>query len=303
MQWSAQARDKTSTLSRFLRAVSRLLSRHSYTYNSGMRKLISRSLFLFVCTAFGLQLLAQSAARTSDATAAKPGILVELFTSEGCSSCPPADQLLRQIDSRTMPNGDPIVVLGEHVDYWDGTGWRDRFSSREFTDRQAEYARRFNTSGPYTPQMVVDGIREFVGNDSRLLQGALNDAASRPKATITISSEQIGSSEIVARVKVAALPRGPKHLDLYVALAENADETQIAGGENSGKTLKHAAPVRSLERAGKVGEQGIEKEVRFRLPKSVTAQNLRIIAFVQEPNNGAVLGAAVRLLGNEVATR
>src|SRR5689334_966387 len=149
------------------------------------------AVLVFCSTELCFNLLGQSTEATPDTKSARPGILVELFTSEGCSSCPPADQLLRQIDSHTMPNGDQIVVLGEHVDYWDGTGWRDRFSSRDFTDRQAEYARRFNISGPYTPQMVVDGRREFVGNDSRLLQRALNEAASRPKAAISISSEEI----------------------------------------------------------------------------------------------------------------
>jgi len=271
-----------------------------------MRLLTGRfalALLLLGVTGSCFNLLAQSRAAVPESTPAKPGILVELFTSEGCSSCPPADQLLRQIDSHIMPNGDQIVVLGEHVDYWDGTGWRDRFSSRDFTDRQAEYARRFNISGPYTPQMVVDGRREFVGNDPRLLQSALNEAASRPKAAITISSEEVGATEIVAKIKVAPLRDGPKHVDLFVALAGNTDETQIGGGENSGKVLRHAAAVRSLERAAKLGQQGIEREVRFRIPKSVTTQNLRVIAFVQEPNNGAVLGAAVKLLDGEVATR
>lgn len=271
-----------------------------------MRMLTGRlALAAFVLWGMGstFNLLGQSAEARPDTNPAKPGILVELFTSEGCSSCPPADQLLRQVDSRTMPNGDQIIVLGEHVDYWDGTGWRDRFSSREFTDRQAEYARRFNLSGPYTPQMVVDGRREFVGNDPGLLQSALNEAASRPKAGITISSEEIGATEIVIRIKVAPLNDGPKHAELFVALAGNTDETQIGGGENSGKVLRHAAAVRNLEKAAKLGQQGIEKEVRLRIPKTVSVQNLRIIAFLQEPNNGAVLGAAVKILNPEVATR
>ncbi|HWC18027.1 MAG TPA: DUF1223 domain-containing protein [Terriglobales bacterium] len=271
-----------------------------------MRLLIGRFpplLLLIGCMASSFEVFTQSAGTSRETAVAKTGILVELFTSEGCSSCPPADQLLRQLDLHTLAKGEQIVVLGEHVDYWDGTGWRDRFSSRDFTDRQAEYARRFNISGPYTPQMVVDGTREFVGNDPRLLQSALNDAASRPKASITISWEEVGATEIIAKIKVAPLPQGAKHVDLYIALADNADETQIGGGENSGKLLKHVAAVRSLDKTARVGLQGIEKEVRFRIPKSVTAQNLRVVAFVQETNNGAVLGAAVKLLAGEVAIR
>ncbi len=230
-------------------------------------------------------------------------ILVELFTSEACSSCPPADELLRQLDSHQMINGEQIVVLSEHVDYWDGTGWRDRFSSRDYTNRQQEYARRFGISGPYTPQIVVDGRREFVGNDARLLQSALNEAALKQKAEVLVSTEEINATEIAVKIKISSLPHSAKRADLYVALADNIDETHVNGGENSGRVLRHVAAVRSLLRIAKLGEQGIEKEIRLRIPKPGTPQNLRVVAFVQEPDNGAVLGAGVKVLRQQMATQ
>jgi hypothetical protein len=222
----------------------------------------------------------------------QPGILVELFTSEGCSSCPPADELLRKIDSHVMGNGAPIVVLGEHVDYWDATGWHDRFSSHDFTERQQEYARRFNTSGPYTPQMVVDGRREFVGNDGHLLETALTEAATKSKAALQILIGEASQSEVTLHVKVGELPATTKHCDLYVALADNSDETRVGGGENSGRTLHHAAAVQSLQKVAKVGPEGLEKDIRLRIPKSGNPANLRAVAYVQESDFGPVIGAA-----------
>jgi hypothetical protein len=232
----------------------------------------------------------------SDAAGIRSGILIELFTSEGCSSCPPADELLRKLDARQTNTGQQLVVLGEHVDYWDGTGWRDRFSSRDYTDRQEEYARRFGTSGPYTPQMVVDGRREFVGNSARLLQAALTESASQSKANLQISVEQMDAPELLVKVDAGPLPRGSKHADLYIAIADNTEETQVGGGENSGRRLRHAAVLRSLQKVGKLGPEGGQKQIRLTIPKSENPANVRVVAFLQEANNGPVVGATVKIL-------
>lgn len=236
-------------------------------------------------------------AQTTSVTAPKPGILVELFTSEGCSSCPPADALLRKLDSQPVVPAAEIVVLGEHVDYWDGIGWRDRFSSRDYTDRQAEYARKFHTSGPYTPEMVVDGRHEFVGNDTRKLEAALVDATHQVKTTVHIDVEAAGEGAVTAKIDTGALPAGKKHADLYVAVADNADETNVGGGENSGRKLEHVAVVRHLQKVAKVGPEGIQKkEVKLRFPNSENPNQMRVIVFLQEPSYGDVVGSAVENL-------
>jgi hypothetical protein len=235
------------------------------------------------------------------AAAPKPGILVELFTSEGCSSCPPADMLLRQLDFQRVTPEAEIVVLGEHVDYWDHNGWRDRFSSRDYTDRQAEYAQRFHIPGPYTPQMVVDGSREFVGNDAPSLKSALAKAAAEPKVLIFLTAVATGS-ELRVSIKTGALPEQVRQGDLYVALADNSDETQVKGGENTGRRLQHVAVARILQRVGKVARDGTEKELKLKEPKDSSQENLRVVAFIQESGYGRVIGAAGRTLKDSGST-
>src|SRR6476646_8350951 len=139
---------------------------------------------LFLAVVFAASVFISAAPASRDA--ASP-ILVELFTSEGCSSCPPADALLQQLD-RTQPvDGAQLIVLSEHVDYWNQIGWTDPYSSRFFSDRQSAYGDRFGLRSVYTPQMVVDGETEFVGNDSRLANKAVEKALALPKVAVRIS--------------------------------------------------------------------------------------------------------------------
>src|SRR5215471_9948128 len=133
----------------------------------------------------------------------RQAVLVELFTSEGCSSCPPADVLLERLERSQPVSGAQIVVLSEHVDYWNRIGWADPYSSPAFSARQEQYARHFRTQGPYTPQMVVDGRNEFVGSDARTAESAIRAAAKHPKSTINIAED--GGSAII---DVSPLPAG-----------------------------------------------------------------------------------------------
>jgi len=136
----------------------------------------------------------------------RKAVLVELSTSEGCSSCPPADALLEKLDRSQPIAGVEIVVLGEHVDYWNHIGWNDPYSSAALSARQEQYARRFRTQGPYTPQMVVDGRSEFVGSDARTAELAVRSAIRQPKAEI-----RIRESEGTAMIDVSSLPAGTAH--------------------------------------------------------------------------------------------
>jgi hypothetical protein len=296
---------RSGTKDRLLPVSQRISFQNAYRHLPRLNPLIAviccHFALVITCTPVGAGQAMTS--QRGDAIKVRPGILVELFTSEGCSSCPPADELLRKLDSQQTANGSQLVVLGEHVDYWDGTGWHDRFSSRDYTDRQEEYARRLGTSGPYTPQMVVDGRREFVGNSAPLLQAALTESASQSKASLQISVEQLDGAELLVKVDAGALPSGGKHADLYIAIADNTDETQIGGGENSGRRLVHAAVLRNLQKVGKLGPEGGQKEIKLRIPKSENPQNVRLVAFLQEANNGAVLGAAVKILNQQLAIR
>src|SRR5215469_13378605 len=131
-------------------------------------------------------------------------VLVELFTSEGCSSCPPADALLQSIDRQQGIPGAQVIVLSEHVDYWDHDGWRDPFSSHEVTARQEAYAARFSQDSAYTPEAVIDGAKGMVGSDRRNLTNAIETAAQRPKADIKITDKQRGSGGVTANVAVAS---------------------------------------------------------------------------------------------------
>lgn len=256
-----------------------------------------------LCLFFVLGIIAQSPSIAQpNSGKSNPGVLVELFTSEGCSSCPPADALLRKLDSIGSISGTQIVVLGEHVDYWDHQGWRDRFSSHEYTERQEEYARRFHTTGPYTPEMVVDGSSEFLGSDGRKLEAALKEAASQPKASLSIASASADGNQLTATIQAGPLPEHARHADLYIAIADNTDETQIGGGENSGKHIEHTAVARNLQKVAKVGPEGMQKEVKLRLGKSVDGKNLRLIAFLQEADEGKVLGSTLRVLNSAATT-
>jgi len=209
------------------------------------------------------------------ANIARAPVLVELFTSEGCSSCPPADRHLQQLDSHA-------IVLSEHVDYWNQLGWKDKFSSPEFTQRQETYAREFGLDGPYTPQMVVDGGAQFTGGDARRAAVEIEKAANRAKATIVLERTDNG-----ARVAIESVPH---EADVWLAVADDSDTTRVAAGENKGRTLAHVAVVRSLRKIGYVKRGGTFSR-QVDLPAGPGGR--RIIVFLQEAGQAHVWGAAM----------
>ncbi len=223
-------------------------------------------------------------ARAAGPDARKP-VLVELFTSEGCSSCPLADALLQAIDREQNIPGAEVIVLSEHVDYWDHDGWRDPFSSAEMTARQEAYVARFSQESAYTPEAVIDGARGLTGSDRRGLISAVEDALQRPKAEIAITGAMVNGNAVAANVTVAALP----HADLYAVLADDHDESSVARGENSGRHLTHVAVARVIEKVGSLND-GFSRQIRVTLPDRSQAQKVRLVVFAQERGTGRILG-------------
>jgi hypothetical protein len=202
-------------------------------------------------------------------------VLVELFTSEGCSSCPPADRLLEALD----PN---VIVLSEHVDYWDQLGWRDPFSSHANTLRQEAYARRFANQGPYTPQMVVDGAVEFVGNDPSRAVAAIAQAAKQPRISVRLTREG-------DRLEITTDP--PLHTtDVILAIAEDRQASQVTAGENRGKQLRHVSILKSLKKVGSA-RKGEPFHRTVTLEGNSTGK--RLIVFLQDSDVGRVSGAGL----------
>jgi hypothetical protein len=241
-----------------------------------------------------------SFAATETPLPSRSPVLVELFTSEGCSSCPPADALLQQLDRAQPVAGAEVIVLSEHVDYWNQIGWKDPFSSRFYSDRQSAYASRFGLPSVYTPQMVVDGASEFTGSESNTAEQTIAKAGKVPKLALQISGIRLVSSAILqATVDIpdTSLKQGKK-AEVFLALALNHAQSQVSGGENSGRTLSHIGVVRNLVKVGEVkaGEK-FSKAVELKIDPALKAENLRIIAFIQESGLGRVLGAVRQPVG------
>lgn len=223
-------------------------------------------------------------------------ILVELFTSEGCSSCPPADAFLQKLDEQPIA-GAEFVVLSEHVDYWNHDGWRDPYSSSDLTDRQRNYATRFHLETVYTPQMVLDGGRQFSGSNIDEAQKAIEEALLRPKIALRISNVTLAQNRLRARVESSPLVSscGVRTVDVYVAVALNRAESQVLRGENANRHLAHTAVVRKLFKVGKIksGEQ-FTREIDLKVDGAFDPRNLRLVAFLQDPDSGKSVGAVTK---------
>jgi hypothetical protein len=205
-------------------------------------------------------------------------VVVELFTSQGCSSCPPADALIHDIANDPTMRGR-VIPLAFHVDYWDSLGWRDPFSSSEWTQRQARYARTMRLSSAYTPQAVVNGSREFVGSNRAAMSAALEKASNeKPRAEITLTARREGNS-LIATIHATV----PATDDLMLAIVEDGVTTKIEHGENAGRTLTNDAIVRKLVQVTP-GESILRLDPAWR---SVSAT-----AFVQDRNTLAISGVA-----------
>ena len=224
--------------------------------------------------------------------------VVELFTSEGCSSCPPADEVLASL----ADSGDRrIYPLAFHVDYWDELGWPDRFASHANTARQRAYSRALDVRGVYTPQMVVGGTEEFTGSDRGRADASLARALSHP-AKVRLSIQPRFTSQDAATVDytVSEVPAGAV---LNVAVVERRVTTSVRSGENAGKTLRHANVVSGFVSVPLTARTG---SVMVHFPASLSRDQAELTGFVQRETLAAgwpVLGAARAPLGAVVTAR
>jgi hypothetical protein len=219
----------------------------------------------------------------------RTAVMVELFTSEGCSSCPPADLLLEKLDQSQPVPGATIIALSEHVDYWNHIGWTDPYSSPVFSSRQAGYARRFHLEGSYTPQMIVDGATELVGSDWSRAESTIASATKLEKVPIRLLPVR-GA----VRVEVDTIPSfaGRGKADVYFVLAQDSGTSDVLRGENQGRHLHHVAIVTNIQHVGNVSaKMAFTKDVPT--GGNGDLKGVRIIVFVQEPENGRVWGAAM----------
>jgi hypothetical protein len=251
--------------------------------------------------------------RTNSAAAPRePGsalrvVVVELFTSEGCSSCPPADALLKRLSEQQSVLGTQIVALEEHVDYWNHLGWKDPYSSNEFSQRQSNYAQVFGTGGVYTPQMVVDGQSEFVGSRSLAAKEAIEKAANQPKAEMALlpgANSPPGKPAFEVQVKNLDGISVRGETELWIAVTEKDLQTDVKAGENSGETLKHAAVVRSLRKIETLRDPaGYDRQIQVAIEPGWKKENLAVVVFLAEKSSRKIIGAAASSLDPARASR
>lgn len=230
------------------------------------------------------------------ADAGRTPILMELFTSEGCSSCPPVDTWVERLDAAQPVAGAQIIVLSEHVDYWDHEGWKDPFSSAAITDRQKGYVHNLGLSDVYTPQIILDGNAELKPSDPQQVNQSLAAAAGKPMIPLRIESARVGAgSPAVLTGRIEADGSGQKkNADVFVAVALDKTLTDVLAGENDGRKLENIAVVKEIVKVGKLEKgRSYDQPFSIRLWPHADPSNLRVVVFVQESGPGRVLGAGM----------
>jgi hypothetical protein len=261
---------------------------------------MARVFFFAVLTALAAAAPAGAPPAAADVppAVAAHAVVVELFTSQGCMTCPPADQILSGLGQQ---NSGRVIPLAFHVDFWNQLGWKDPFSRHAWTARQEAYSRSLRVGRIYTPQAVVNGRTEMVGSDANRLVSAITTEAARPAAAIGLELEPSESRVSVrAQVDLPEELQGRK-LDLMVALFETGLVTAVGRGENGGKTLHNDYVVRELVRVGRLAAKGLPKtqhSTDIELEKGWDRSKLGVAAFVQDPSTLEIQGASSALLGS-----
>jgi hypothetical protein len=219
-------------------------------------------------------------------------ILLELFTSEGCSSCPPADKLLGILDREQPVSGVQLIVLSEHVDYWNHLGWSDPYSSRAISERQEEYGSRVGVSDIYTPQLVIDGARQALGSNWPATKHAIENSLQDIKIPITLSARK-ESSRFLVHVDVNPAGGSSPAGNVYLVLAVDHGHSHVLRGENAGRDIDHVAIADSFHKLGKVAAgASFSKDVQAKLDENLRSGPVRIVAFVQDNASKRILGVA-----------
>ncbi|HMI50859.1 MAG TPA: DUF1223 domain-containing protein [Candidatus Saccharimonadales bacterium] len=268
-----------------------------------MKRALALVPIVFLATTLTLQSQTASVPQPPGAASGlRTAVVVELFTSEGCSSCPPADALLAKLDSeQPIPNTE-VIALEEHVDYWNEGGWFDPYSSPEWTQRQQEYSFDLKSGQTFTPQMIVNGTAQFVGNRAGEALQSIQKAATPAPVPVAIKVGGIdGKTVRGVTIGVGRLAGSAQNLpaDVWLAVTEKGLHTSVKAGENSGSDLHHAPVVRSLRR---IGTADRSKDSAFSGTPSVSLnskwklENLRLVVFVQERKTRHILGAAAASL-------
>jgi hypothetical protein len=238
-----------------------------------------------------------NAQTTASVNASRTPVVVELFTSEGCSSCPPADTLLQKLEAQQPVAGVEIIALEEHVDYWNHDGWVDPYSSPDWTQRQIAYASFFKNDA-YTPEAVVDGRSQFVGNDAGRAIGEIEKAAHEAKTEVAItapSPASNGSQRFNVSIGKVVPGRSGDGAEVWLAVTEDGLHSSVSKGENAGRVLQHVATLRSLQKLGSADAKGnasfaADPVVKFNSQWNL--ENLHVTVFIQRKKSREIVGAA-----------
>jgi hypothetical protein len=245
--------------------------------------IIAFSAALLIFTAYGFMMADKKAATTLSAT--NGFAVVELFTSEGCSSCPPADEAIATLLAKNIKN---VYILAYHVDYWNRLGWKDQFSKPEYSQRQSQYASILGLSSVYTPQVIINGSLEFVGSDEDKLNETVEDNLQTViKQNVTINPVRLNNT-----ITVNYNTGGNDEVLLNLALVQAEATTSVKRGENGGRVLHHVNIVRVLKTVDAKGEGKLTIDI----PSELNNASLQLIAYTQEKENFKILGADQKAL-------
>jgi hypothetical protein len=263
-------------------------------YRLGMTIALALSLSILDSAHYG-----EARAQTSAVEKNQRPVIVELFTSEGCSTCPPADALLARFEEQQPVDGAEIIALEEHVDYWNQQGWSDPFSASEWTLRQQEYVASFKGDAVYTPQMIVDGQNQFVGSRIREVMAGIGEASRSSKTNVVMAPITSGENRTQqVTVSVGKLVGGTDGdtAEVWLAVTEKGLQSDVSRGENAGKNLHHAAIVRWMRKVGVADGRKIPLSfagnTSVKLKPAWNLENLRVVVFVQEKKSRRILGAS-----------